>query len=72
MMVVEDEKYIKFDTPKIPKGQAMIIEKNYVTIESEATEYINSYIKVARKGRVDKVARFRESSLINFDKELGV
>ena len=72
IMIIEDDKYIKFDIPKIPNSQVSIIERNYATIESQAIEYINSYIKVAKKGRVDKVARFRESSLINFDKELGV
>lgn len=72
MMVVEDERYIKFDIPRIPQSQIAIIEKYYSVIEREAIEYIHSYIKVARKGRVDRTARFRETSLVNFDDELGV
>ena len=72
IMVIKEDKYLRFDTPRIPNKQASTIEDNYSTIESEALEYINSYIKVARKNRVDKTARFRESSLINFHTELGI
>ena len=38
----------------------------------EAIEYIESYIRVANKGRVDRTARFKESSLINFHRELNI
>ena len=41
-------------------------------IEEQAIEYINAYIKVAQKKRVKYKARFRESSLINFHKELRI
>lgn len=39
---------------------------------SKSTQLQNAYIQVAKKNRVEKTARFRESSLINFHKELGI
>lgn len=72
IMIINELKYLRFDTPRISNRQISIIQNNYDTIEREAIEYINSYIRVANKGRVDMNARFRESSLINFHKELGV
>lgn len=72
IMIINNVSYIRFDTPKISNSQIKIIENNYGTIEKEAIEYIQSYIRVANKGRVDRTARFRESSLINFHKELNI
>ena len=72
IMVINDTKYIRFDTPKISNSQIKIIDNNYNTIGKEAIEYIQSYIRVANKGRVDRTARFRESSLINFHNELNI
>ncbi len=72
MMIINNANYIRFDTPKISNSQIKIIENNYETIEKEVIEYIESYIRVAKKGRVDRTARFRESSLINFHKELNI
>ena len=72
IMIINDVSYIRFDTPKISNSQIKIIENNYGTIEKEAIEYIKSYIRVANKGRIDRTARFRESSLINFHKELNI
>ncbi|MCI6165972.1 MAG: hypothetical protein MR675_12420 [Lachnospira sp.] len=72
IMIIEEEKYIRYDAPRIPTSQQKIIADNYDTIEREALEYIKSYSKVAKKSRVDKTARFRASSLINFDKELKI
>lgn len=72
IMVINDKKYLRYDEPKISKKQINTIKDNYDTIEKEALEYVKSYIRTANKGRVDKTARFRESSLTNFDEELGV
>lgn len=72
IMIINNVSYIRFDTPKISNSQIKIIENNYGTIEKEAIEYIQSYIRVSNKGRVDRTARFRESSLINFHKELNI
>lgn len=72
IMVVNDEKYLRFDTPRISNKQSTTIQNNYDTIEREAIEYIEAYIRVAKKNRVERAARFRESSLINFHKELEI
>lgn len=72
MMIIEDRKYIRFDAPRISNKQITTIDTNYSTIEAQALEYLNSYIRVAKKKRVNVTARFRESSLINFHKELDV
>jgi len=72
IMIINNEKYLKFDNPRISNKQISTIESNYALIEKESIEYINSYIRVARKNRIERTARFRESSLINFHKELGV
>jgi protein AbiQ len=72
IMIIKDDKYIRYDNPRIPNSQQNIIANEYTKIEQEALEYIKTYIKVAKKNRVQKTARFRASSLINFHKELGL
>lgn len=65
-------KYFRYDTPRITNKQQLIINENYNIIQKQVIEYIDSYVKVANKDRVDKTARFRVSSLINFNSELNV
>lgn len=72
ILIINDDRYIRYDVPRISNGQIKTITRMYDIIEKQSIEYINSYIKVAKKNRVDKVARFRESSLINYHKELGI
>lgn len=72
IMVINDDRYLRFDTPRISNKQSTAIQDNYGVIEREAIEYIEAYIRVAKKNRVERTARFRESSLINFHKELGI
>lgn len=72
IMIINDVNYLRFDTPRISNSQIKIIQNDYEDIEKEAIEYIKSYIKKANKGRVEITSRFKESSLINFHKELGV
>lgn len=72
IMIIKDDKYIRYDKPRIPNSQQNIIANEYTKIEQEALEYIKAYIRVAKKNRVQRTARFRESSLINFHKELGI
>lgn len=72
-LIVNDERYIeKQSEKKMPNAQYKIIEENYELIEREVNEYINKYIKAARKNRHKIEPLFRVSSLINFHKELGV
>ena len=71
-MIINNPKYFRYDTPRITNIQQLIINENYNIIQKQVIEYIDSYVKVANKDRVDKTARFRVSSLINFNSELNV
>lgn len=72
IMVINDNKYLTFDTPRISNSQITIIKDNYKTIEKEAIAYIKGYIRTANKNRVSCTAKFKESSLINFHEELKI
>lgn len=72
IMVINNNKYIRFDTPRISNSQINIINNNYSTIENEAISYIRGYIRVAKKNRVERTSKYKESSLINFHKELKI
>ena len=67
-----DEEYIELqEEKKIPESQYRKIKNDYETIKAEFQVYLKGYLKVAKKGRVEKEPLYRESSLINFDRELG-
>lgn len=72
IMIINEKKYLRYDTPRITNRQSSIIQDNYKTIEKEAINYILAYIRSANRGKIERKARFRESSLINFHKELCV
>ncbi len=72
IMIINNTKYLRFDKPRISNKQILTISNNYNIIEKEAIEYINAYIRVARKKRIERTARFRESSLINYHEELEI
>lgn len=72
IMIINNKKYIRLDNPRIPTSQQKIIQSNYSQIEKEVLEYVETYKRVAKKKRVQKTARFRASSLINFHTELGL
>lgn len=72
-LIVNDESYIELQTEKkIPESQYRKIENDYDVIKTEFTVYVNGYTKAARKKRVEKEPLYRESSLVNFKKELGI
>ena len=71
-IIVNDEEYIELqEEKKIPESQYRKIKNDYETIKAEFQVYLKGYLKVAKKGRVEKEPLYRESSLINFDRELG-
>ena len=72
IMIIKEEEYLRFDIPRISKVQKNKIDLEVATIEAQAIEYIESFIRVAKKDRVEKTARFRASSLINFIDELKI
>lgn len=48
------------------------MQRDYDLIQSEFEIYLRGYKKAAKKGRIEKEPLYRESSLINFHKELGI
>lgn len=72
-LVINDEKYLELQNEKrIPESQYRKLKNEYHIIETEFETYLNGYIKAAKKKRNEKEPLFRESSLINFHKELGI
>ena len=72
-LIVNDTAYIEPHTSqKIPEMQYKIIEKDYDAICREFETYLRKYKRTAKKGRIEREPLFRESSLINFHKELGI
>lgn len=72
-LIVNDDNYIEWHKDaKLPNAQLSIIKNNYETIVNEVHTYIGRYIKVAKKHREKKEPLFKQSSLMNFHKELGL
>ena len=72
-LIVNDWEYVEDATERrIPKRQLKQIENDYDEICREFTVYLNGYKKAAKKGKVDKIPLFRESSLVNFHSELNI
>lgn len=72
-LVINDEKYLELQNEKkIPESQYRKLEYDYYAIEKEFETYLNGYIKAAKKKRHEKEPLFKESSLINFHKELEI
>lgn len=72
-MIINDPTYIEVQTErKIPSSQYRRIQRDYHLIQSEFEVYLKGYSKAARKRRIEKEPLYRESSLINFHKELGL
>ncbi len=72
-LIVNDPTYIELQTErKIPVSQYKRIQRDYNLIQSEFEVYLRGYNKAAKKGRIEKEPLYRESSLINFHKELGL
>ena len=73
VLIVNNPIYIEVQTErKIPASQYKCIQRDYNLIRSEFEIYIRGYRKAAQKGRIEKEPLYRESSLINFHKELGI
>ena len=73
VLIVNNPIYIEVQTErKIPTSQYKCIQKDYDLIQTEFEIYLRGYRKAAQKGRIEKEPLYRESSLINFHKELGI
>lgn len=72
-LIVNNEEYIELQTEKkIPESQYRKIQNEYEMISDEFKVYLNGFIKAAKKKRVEKEPLYRESSLINFKRELEI
>lgn len=72
-LIVDEDAYIELQTDKrIPESQYRKIKNEYDVIKAEFAVYLNGYLKAARKKRIEKEPLYRESSLINFNRELGL
>lgn len=73
ILVVNDEKYIERpQSLRIPRNQYRKIVENYGKIEKEVIAYVNGFVKKAKKNRIGREPKYRESSLINFYEEFGI
>ena len=72
-LIVNDTSYLEYHVKeKLPQAQYSIIAYHYNTIAHEVEVYVKRYIKVAKKNRHTIEPLFKNSSLINFHKELGI
>ena len=72
-LIVNDAKYIEIPTAqRIPNSQYQKLIADYSTIETEFEQYLNGFLKAARKHRIDRESLYKESSLVNFLDELGM
>ena len=72
-VIVNDITYIEPHIyQKLPTSQYTIIANDYETIKQEFAIYLRGYKKAANKNRIQREPLYRESSLINFHKELGL
>ena len=72
-LIVNDATFIEPHTSqKLPEAQYRIIEDDYKVICREFETYLRKYIRAAKKGRIEREPLFRESSLIQFHRELGI
>ena len=73
ILIVNDIKYLEMpEYCKIPMSQQKIISSNYEIIKKEVKNYIEGYIKSAKKERQYRDSKYRFSTLHNFHKELGI
>ncbi|MBD5454456.1 MAG: hypothetical protein HDR30_09110 [Lachnospiraceae bacterium] len=73
VLIVNNPIYIEVQTErKIPASQYKCIQRDYNLIRAEFEIYLRGYRKAAQKNRIEKEPLYRESSLINFHKELGI
>lgn len=70
-LILPESSYIKNRTD-LDREQYDYIKDNYDTIKSEFVSYLKDYIRKEKKGIAHKVGKFKNSTLLNFNKELGL
>lgn len=72
-VIINDSQYIEpHTTQKLPNSQYTTIINAYEEIKQQFLVYLKGYKRAAAKGRIAREPLFRESSLINFHRELGL
>lgn len=71
-LVYPQEKYILNNRVIISNEQYNMVKKNQDIIKKEFRNYIREYKKAVERGYVNKMGKFKNSTLVNFNKELGV
>ena len=72
ILIVNDDRYLIEEQSDFSRAQQNIIRSNISIIEREVKSYVDSYVRMAKKERIHREAKFRESSLINFHEELKI
>ena len=72
-LIINDPNYIEIPaSQRIPKSQYQKILTQIDVIENEFEKYLSGFLKAAKKNRISREPLYRESSLINYLKELGI
>lgn len=73
ILIVNNSNYIEYPTHiKIPASQQKIISDNYPKIENDVIAYVRGYISASIKNLAERKPKYKESTLLNFNDELGV
>lgn len=73
ILIVNEPTYIEYPTHiKIPASQQKIIFDNYTKIENDVIAYVKGYVSAAIKSLAEKKPKYKESTLLNFNEELGI
>ncbi|MCB2298018.1 hypothetical protein [Clostridium tagluense] len=73
ILIVNDYKDLEIpEYSKIPESQNKIINSDFESIKKQVLAYVKGYVKSAIKNRENIEPKYKESSLHNFQNELGV
>ncbi|MEB9507580.1 hypothetical protein P4J13_27150 [Bacillus anthracis] len=70
-LILSNRTYIKNQT-HLDREQYNFIKENYETIKSGFGSYLKDYIRQEKKGIAHRIGKFKHSTLLNFNQELGL
>uniref|UniRef100_UPI0037532DBA hypothetical protein n=2 Tax=Bacillus cereus TaxID=1396 RepID=UPI0037532DBA len=70
-LILPDRSYIK-DRTHLDREQYNYIRDNYETIKNGFGSYLKDYIRKEKQGVAHKIGKFKNSTLVNFNEELGL
>ncbi|MCD8195468.1 MAG: hypothetical protein LUD22_04155 [Coprobacillus sp.] len=66
-LLIDDDSYIHpIDINNVSTMQVNKLKDDYLVIEKEFAQYLNGFIRVAKRNDIEKSPLYRESSLVNF------